>query len=107
MTNRAVEQFERARGRMASDFSTMITDSEDLLKAAATVSGEGFTAARTKFEEKLRRAKATLADASQPMLDRTRETATIADDYVHGNPWTAIGAALAAGVLIGFLAAKR
>ena len=107
MMDRAVNEFERARGRMAGDFRTMITDSEDLLKAAAAVSGEGFTAARTKFEEKLRRAKATLADASQPMFDKTRETAAVANDYVHGNPWTAVGVAIATGVLIGFLVAKR
>jgi ElaB/YqjD/DUF883 family membrane-anchored ribosome-binding protein len=107
MMNRAVNEFERARRRMAGDFRTMITDSEDLLKAAATVSGDGFTAARTKFEEKLRSAKATLAEASQPVFDGTRETAAAADDYVRGNPWTAVGVAIAAGVLIGFLAAKR
>jgi ElaB/YqjD/DUF883 family membrane-anchored ribosome-binding protein len=104
---RAVNEFERARGRMAGDFRTMITDSEDLLKAAATVSGEGFSAARTKFEEKLQRAKAALADVSQPLVDRTRETAAAADDYVRGNPWAVAGVAIAAGVLIGFLAAKR
>jgi len=92
---------------MAGDFRTMITDSEDLLKAAATVSGEGFTVARKIFEEKLRRAKTALADASQPALARTRETVAVADDYVRANPWTAAGVAIAAGVLIGFLAAKR
>ena len=105
--DQAVDAVDRARGRVAGDFRTMITDSEELLKAAATVSGEGFTAARTKFEEKVRRAKATLADASQPVFDRTRQTAAVADDYVRGNPWTAVGVAMAAGVLIGFLAAKR
>ncbi|HXM84146.1 MAG TPA: DUF883 family protein [Burkholderiales bacterium] len=107
MMDQAMHEFDRARGRMAGDFRTMITDSEDLLKAAATVSGEGFTAARTKFEEKLRSAKAALADASQPAFDRTRETAAVADDYVRGNPWIAVGVAIAAGALIGFLAAKR
>ena len=105
--NRAVHELERASGKIAGDFRAMITDSEDLLKAAATVSGEGFTAARTKFEEKLRRAKGTLADASQPVFDGARETVAVADDYVHGNPWTAVGVAIAAGALIGFLAAKR
>ena len=107
MLDQAVDAFDRARGRMAGDFRTMIADSEDLLKAAATVSGEGFTVARTKFEEKLKRAKAALGDASQPALARTRETAAAADDYVRANPWTAAGVAIAAGVLIGFLAAKR
>jgi ElaB/YqjD/DUF883 family membrane-anchored ribosome-binding protein len=107
MMNRAVEEFDRAKGRMAVDFRTMITDSEDLLKAAATVSGEGFAVARTRFEEKLKSARTALAEASQPVFDRTRETAAVADDYVRGNPWSAVGIAVAAGVLIGFLAAKR
>ncbi len=107
MTDRAVDQFERARGRMAGDFKNMITDSEDLLKAAASVSGEGFTAARSKFEQKLQNAKLALAEASQPVIDTTRRSAAAADDYVHGNPWIAIGVALAAGALIGFLTAKR
>jgi ElaB/YqjD/DUF883 family membrane-anchored ribosome-binding protein len=107
MMDRAVREFERASARTAGDFRTLITDSEDLLKAAAAVSGESFTAARTKFEEKLRRAKATLADASQPVFDRTRETAVAADHYVHDNAWTVVGVAIAAGVLLGFLAAKR
>jgi ElaB/YqjD/DUF883 family membrane-anchored ribosome-binding protein len=55
----------------------------------------------------LKNAKATLADASQPAFDTARETAAVADDYVRGNPWTAVGIAIAAGVLVGLLAAKR
>jgi ElaB/YqjD/DUF883 family membrane-anchored ribosome-binding protein len=107
MMNRAMHKFDRARGRMAGDFRTMINDSEDLLKAAAMVSGEGFSAARMKFEEKLKSAKSALAEASQPMFDTTTETAEAANDYVRGNPWTAVGVAVAAGLLLGFLAAKR
>ncbi len=92
---------------MANDLRTMIADSEDLLKAAASVSGEGFSTARVKFEDKLRSAKATLAEASEPMIDRTRETAAVTDRYVRGNAWSAVGIAIAAGVLIGILAARR
>ena len=94
MTDRALHNFDRAKGRMAADFRTMITDSEDLLKAAASVSGEGFGAARSKFEERVKSAKAMLADASPP-------------EYIRGNPWTAVGIAVAAGLLMGFLVAKR
>ena len=101
---RAEHEFDRARGRMARDLRTMISDGEDLLKAAASVSGEGFSFARAKFEKKLRSAGAALADASQPAYDRTRETAAIAVDYARGNPWTtAAGVAIAAAVWIGFL----
>lgn len=94
MMDRALHDFDRAKGRMAADFKTMINDSEDLLKAAAGVSGEGFGAARSKFEERVKSAKAMLADALQP-------------DYIRGNPWTAVGIAVAVGLVIGFLAAKR
>jgi ElaB/YqjD/DUF883 family membrane-anchored ribosome-binding protein len=94
--NQAMNEFDRARGRITSDFKTMIADGEDLLQAAASVSGEGFAAARAKFEGKLQHARLVLADASRPV-----------DSYVRGNPWSAVGAAMAAGALIGFLAAKR
>jgi ElaB/YqjD/DUF883 family membrane-anchored ribosome-binding protein len=94
MMDRALHDFDRAKGRMAADFRTMINDSEDLLKAAASVSGEGFGAARSKFEERVKSAKAMLADAAPPA-------------YIRGNPWTTVGIAVAAGLLIGFLVAKR
>ena len=107
MMDRAMKKFDRASGKIAGDFRTMIADSEDLLKAAASVSGEGFTAARAKFEQNVARAKIALADASQPLIDKTGETAAAADDYVTDNPWTSVGVAVAVGMLIGFLAAKR
>ena len=94
MTNRALQDFDRARGRMAADFRTMIDDGEDLLKAVASVPGEGLGAARTKFEERLKGAKAALAEASRP-------------DYIRAHPWTAVGIAIAAGLLLGYVAAKR
>ena len=94
MMDHALNDFDRAKGRMAADFRSIISDSEDLLKAAAGVSGEGFGAARSKFEERVKSAKAMLADASPP-------------EYIRGNPWAAVGIAVAAGLLIGLLAAKR
>jgi ElaB/YqjD/DUF883 family membrane-anchored ribosome-binding protein len=92
---------------MTNDIRTVITDGEDLLKAAANVSGEGFAVARAKFDDTLRSAKARLVDASQPALDKARNSAAAANSYVHGNPWTAIGIAAAAGLLIGFLAGVK
>ena len=91
-----MKKFDRASVRIARDFRAIIADSEDLLKAAATGSGEGFTAARARFEERLSGAKAMLAEAAQP-----------AERYMRGNPWTAVGIAVAAGALIGLLAARR
>jgi len=105
--DKAMDKFDGARDRMAGDFRAMINDSEDLLKAAAVVSNESFKAARTKFEERVKSAKASLADASQPLLEQTRETLVATNKYVRTNPWTAVGIAAALGVLFGFIAAKR
>jgi ElaB/YqjD/DUF883 family membrane-anchored ribosome-binding protein len=103
MQHTAAREFNRAKGRMADDLKMIVSDGEELLKAASNASGEGFTAARAKFSEQLMSAKAKLEDVSQPVVEKARQ----ANDYVHDSPWTAIGAAVAAGMLIGFLVAKR
>lgn len=107
MTKRAMEVMDEAGSRVAGDFRAKIADSEELMKAAATMSGEIFMAARAKFEGRLQNARASLAGLSQPIVDRTRQTARAVDGYVQTNPWTAVGVALAAGVAFGILAARR
>lgn len=101
------DEFNEARGRMASEIKTVIADGEDLLKAVADVSGAGFAVMREKFDDKLSSATGRLVDASRPAVDKARRTAAAANGYVHGNPWTVIVVAAAAGALIGFWAAKR
>jgi ElaB/YqjD/DUF883 family membrane-anchored ribosome-binding protein len=81
----------------------IVSDGEELIRAAANASGAGFTAARAKFADRVMSAKAKLEDVSKPVVEKARQV----DHYVHGSPWTAIGVAAAAGILIGFLAAKR
>ncbi len=97
------DEFSQARDRIADDLKMIVSDGEELLKAAANASGAGFTAARAKFTEKVTSARARLADVSQPAVRKARQV----DEYVHGNPWTAVGVAAAGGILIGLLAAKR
>ena len=101
------DEFNQAKGKMASDIKTVITDGEDLLRSAANVSGAGFAVVREKFDETLSSATARLVDASRPAVDKARKSAAAVDGYVHGNPWTVIGIAAVAGALIGFLTAKR
>ena len=100
-------EFNQAKGKMANEIKTVITDGEHLLKAAANVSGAGFAVARDKIYEKLSSARARLVDASRPAVDKAKRTAAAANGYVHGNPWTVIGVAAAVGALFGFLATRR
>lgn len=95
--------FNQAKVKMADDLKMIVSDGEELLKAAANASGESLTAARAELAKKVVSAKAKLADVLQPVVHKARQ----ADGYVHESPWTAIGVAAAAGILIGFLVAKR
>jgi ElaB/YqjD/DUF883 family membrane-anchored ribosome-binding protein len=103
----AIGELKRTKGKMVDDFRTIVEDADDLLRATAKVSGEGFNMTRAKFEEKIKTAKASLAEAEQIVVDKAKQTAAATDDYVKGNPWTAVGVAAGVGLLIGFLAAKR
>lgn len=107
MMKETMDVFNNSKGKIVEDFRAIVNDAEDLLHATAKVSGEGLSVARAKFSEKLRTAKTSLADAEQMIVDKTRQAATATDEYVRGNPWTAVGVATAVGLLIGFLVTKR
>jgi ElaB/YqjD/DUF883 family membrane-anchored ribosome-binding protein len=107
MMEQRTDEFSQAKGKMAGDIRTVITDGEDLLKAATNVSGASLAATRDEFKEKLGSARARLADAAQPAIDKAKNTAAAANGYVRGNPWTAIGFAVAVGALIGYLVVRR
>jgi ElaB/YqjD/DUF883 family membrane-anchored ribosome-binding protein len=104
---RAMDDFDKAKGRIADDLQDVVSEGENMLKAAAKASGEGIAAARTKFDEGLATARSSLAHATQPIIDSTKKNVAIAEQYVHENPWTVIGIAAAAGMLVGLLAARR
>ena len=107
MEQPTVGDFNRTKGKRVDDFKTIVNDADDLLQATAKASGEGFNMTRAKFAEKLKTAKASLADAEQIVVDKAKQAATVTDDYVNGNPWTAVGIAAGIGLFIGFLASKR
>lgn len=101
------EEFNQVKGKMVSDIKTVITDGEDLLRAAANVSSAGITAARDKIDQKLSDARSRFLDAPRPAIDKAKRTAVTANDYVHGNPWAVIGFAVVASAVVGFWASRR
>lgn len=103
----AIGDSNRTKGKMVDDFKSIVNDADDLLQATAKVSGESFNQARAKFAERLKTAKASLADAEKMVVEKAKQTAAATDEYVKGNPWTAVGIAAGIGLIIGFLAAKR
>jgi ElaB/YqjD/DUF883 family membrane-anchored ribosome-binding protein len=96
-----------AKERLISDFKTMVVDTEELLKATASHTGERVGAARAKVEEGLAVTKQRLADLEQGVVDRTKAMAQATDHLVHEHPWQAAGVAAAIGFLLGMLTVRR
>lgn len=98
---------EVTKEQLIADFNVVVADAEALLKATANQGGEKLAEVRAKAEESLRVVKARMADAQEALLVKTRAAAKATDVYVHENPWNAVGAAAAIGLLVGFLLGRR
>ena len=96
-----------SRESLLDDFSTMLTEAEDLLRRAGNETGERAKDLRAQVEAKLLGAKLRLQELEGEAMDRAKAAATYTDDYIHDNPWRAIGAAAAVGFLIGLLVNRR
>lgn len=91
----------------SSDFHDFIADVEDLVKQTTTLTGEDLARAKVKLSARLAEAKESVVDMGGDIARRARNGAKATDDYVHEQPWKAIGAGAAIGLLIGFALARR
>ena len=92
-----------AKERLIGDLKSLIADAEELLRATKSQAGDAVAAARQRIEQSLIEGKKALSDAEQMMIQRSKEAADIADDYVRENPWSAIGIAAGLGLLLGLM----
>lgn len=84
-----------------------LDDAEKLLREAADATGDKATELRENAMRSLRRTREALYDAQDSVLEGGRRAARATDDYVHDNPWQALGVAGIAGLLIGVLICRR
>jgi ElaB/YqjD/DUF883 family membrane-anchored ribosome-binding protein len=98
---------EVVKERLIKDFKTVLVDTEEMLKATASQTGEKVAAARAKLEETLAATQKRLADLEEGLVDRTKAAAQATDQLVHEHPWQAVGVAAAVGFLLGMLTCRR
>jgi ElaB/YqjD/DUF883 family membrane-anchored ribosome-binding protein len=85
----------------------MLSEAEDLLKRASNETGERAKDLRAQVEAKLLAAKLRLQELEGEAMDHAKAAARFTDDYVHDNPWPAIGVAAGVGFLLGLLISRR
>ncbi|HSE74141.1 MAG TPA: DUF883 family protein [Dongiaceae bacterium] len=108
MARRAkVSNTERAYDDLVDEFSNLVEAMEDVFAAAAEDGGEKLSELKGQAEASLRKARARLGMVEKNALATARKIAADSDDYVHENPWTAIGVGAGVGLLLGLLIGRK
>lgn len=96
-----------ARDRLISDVKVLMADADEIVKAMASATGEKAVELADKLRINMRNAKDKMADAQIAVADKAKVAARVTDDYVHDNPWQAVGIAVGVGLLLGLLIGRR
>jgi len=95
------------KDKLIDSVKSSLNDAEDLLREAATSTGERAAELRDRAMTSLRRTREALYDAQDLVVARGRRAARATDDYVHDKPWQSIAVAGLAGLLVGLLLTRR
>ena len=96
-----------SRDALITDVKSGLNNVEELLREAATRTGDRATELRDSAMAALRSASESMVDLQENMLERGKKAARATDDYVHDNPWRSLGIAVATGFVIGLLINRR
>ena len=96
-----------SKEKIKGDLKAVLSDMDDYLRATASQTGEKIGAIRERLQEQMYKAKERLADTTEIVVDKTKEAAKATDEYVHDNPWRAVGIAAGVGLIIGMLIGRR
>jgi ElaB/YqjD/DUF883 family membrane-anchored ribosome-binding protein len=103
----AAMTIEQTRDQIVDQFSSVLSEAESLLSKATHETGEKAKDLRSQAEARLLSAKLKLQELQGQAVDRAKDAARVTDDYVHENPWQAIGIAAAVGFVAGLLMNRR
>lgn len=93
--------------KLTDDLRQVVADVEELLRVTAGQAGEKIGEARVRAERTLSYARTRLSELEGQAVDKAREAAGDADEYVRENPWQAIGITAGVAFLIGLLVSRR
>jgi ElaB/YqjD/DUF883 family membrane-anchored ribosome-binding protein len=96
-----------AGAAVSREFTNVLADAEDLLKATTAITGEDLARIRAQLAKGVAAAKQSIEDMGGAVADSARKTAKATDTYVHEQPWKVIGASAAVAFLLGMLIARR
>ncbi|WP_114662276.1 DUF883 family protein [Polynucleobacter necessarius] len=93
--------------QLIGEFKNLMVDAEALIKVTEDHPSETISSIRNKALDTIAGAKASLSRLEGSLTDKAKAVALGADDFVHRNPWEAVGVAAGLGLLIGLFIRRR
>ncbi len=90
-----------------SELRKVVTDAEALLQADGTEIGDELHAVRQKLSRSMEEVGHTIQRLQTQIRSQAGQVAHSAGQYVHENPWTSVGVAGVAGLLVGLILRRR
>ena len=89
------------------DVQNVVSEAQELLKTVKDEGANQLDAVKNKVQAQYDVARQKFGEISTQVGDTARMAADTTDEYVHANPWQAIGIAAGVGALVGFVLARR
>ena len=98
---------DQALSGIALEFQNVIADLEDLIKATTSLTGDDLARTKEKLGERIAAAKESVGKVGGAIVHRARTTAVVTNDFVHEQPWKALGVGAIVGFLLGVVISRR
>lgn len=102
----AREAARRAQAAGNVEVENLIADVEELIDRLGTPADPGVATVCAKVAEAVASARRSLNARATRVQRQARDALSASDEYVHDEPWRAIGAAAVAGLLLGLLVSR-
>ena len=95
------------KDELMAELRAVIANAENLLERAADEVGNNAVGLRERLRQRMSDAKDSLYSLQSAATDKARAAGRATDDYVHENPWRAVGIAAGIGLLLGVIIGRR
>jgi ElaB/YqjD/DUF883 family membrane-anchored ribosome-binding protein len=92
---------------LVNDLKRIVGDADLLLREVANVTADELSATRQRFESRVHEARQRVDAAREVFTRKASHAAEASREYVRENPWTVIGVASLAGLLLAALLLTR
>lgn len=96
-----------AQEKLLHGMRAALAEAEDLLRSAASATGEQAAELRARALDSLRTTRESLHETQESLLRQGKKAIREADDYVHDKPWQAVATVGVVGLLLGLLISRR